>query len=176
MTDTVQFLNKLLISYQEHFNIEKTYRLQDEIYDAYASFSVTNSKYVLIKKAELWRANCFEHVFFQVKDCFNKEILHSFQIQIQDFIEPQLVRQGARWPEQNHMYTYITGIFICRDGMSQDAEKALKKFRYEKNYLWTIRGYCQARILVFDLKNKKISGNRAAKSLIKGYKRAKLFF
>lgn len=176
MTNSVDFLNQLLQSYQEHFDIEKPYRIHDEIYEAYAKFSVTNAKYVLTKKAELWRANCFEHVFFQLKDILTTEDLSAFQIQIQNYIEPQLVRGGNRWPEKDHMYTYITGIFICRNGLSQEAEKSLKKFRYEKNYLWTIRGYCQTRILVFDLKNKKIKGNRAAKPLIKGYKKARLFF
>lgn len=170
------FLAKLLCSYQDHFDIEKPYRMHDDIFDAYAGFSVTNSKYVLVKKAELWRADCHEHVFFQIKDRLNEEILDSFRSQIQDYIEPQLVRNGGRWPAKDHMYTYLTGIFICREEISPSTIKALKKFRYEKNYLWTFRGYCQARILVFDLKNRRILGNTAAKQLIKGYKKANVFF
>lgn len=42
MTNSVDFLNQLLQSYQEHFDIEKPYRIHDEMYEAYAKFSVTN--------------------------------------------------------------------------------------------------------------------------------------
>ncbi len=38
----------------------------------------------------------------------------------------------------------------------------------------TIRGYSEARILVFDLEERNIYGNRAAKDLVKGYKKARL--
>ena len=70
------------------------------------------------------------------------------------------------------MYTYMTAIFICEEGAAEEAVKAVKHFHYVKNYLLTVRGYSEARILVFDLKNQKIFGNRAAKDMVKGYKKA----
>lgn len=33
-----------------------------------AGFSMTSAKYVLVKRAELWRAHCFEHAFFQCRE------------------------------------------------------------------------------------------------------------
>ena len=167
-------LEKLLDSFQSSYDIEKTCDINGDIYDAYASFNATSAKYVLIRKAELWRANCFEHVFFRLKKNLTKEDIENFREQIVSYIEPELVRGGKRWPEKDHMYTYMTAVYICEDGVSEDVLEMVKRFRYVKNYKLTIRGYSEARILVFDLKNQKIFGNRAANPLVKGYKKAKI--
>ena len=165
-------LEKLLDSFQNSYDVERTCDINGDIYEAYASFNATSAKYVLVKKAELWRAKCFEHVFFRLKKNLGKEDIENFRKKIDAYIEPQLVRGGLRWPQKDHMYTYMTAVFICEEGISEEAVKAVKHFHYIKNYLFTVRGYSEARILVFDLKNQKIFGNRAAKDMVKGYKKA----
>ncbi|MGN1193798.1 MAG: hypothetical protein ACI4S0_14095 [Dorea sp.] len=167
-----ELFEKLLVSYRSSFDIERDYDINGDVYDAHASFNVTSAKYVLIKKAELWRADCFEHVFFRVTDELKLEDIERFRKEVVTYIEPQLVRGGKKWPEKDHMYTYMTAIYICNDGVSEEVKKAVKKFGYIKNYLMTIRGYSEVRMLVFDLKNHKIFGNRAAKDLVKGYKKS----
>lgn len=169
-------LKKLLDSFQHSYDVERTCDINGDIYDAYASFHAASARYVLVKKAELWRTNCFEHVFFRLqKHEFTEKSVDIFQNQIETYIEPELVRHGEKWPAENHMYTYITAIFICEDNISLSARKKVRSFRYIKNYKLTIRGYCEARILVFDLKNREIFGNRAAKTLVRGYKKADIF-
>ena len=58
-------LEQLLESFESSYDVERTCELNGNIYDAYAAFRAENSKYVLVKKAELWKAKCFEHVFFR---------------------------------------------------------------------------------------------------------------
>lgn len=169
-----ELLEKLLVSYRSSFDIERNYDINGDIYDAYAGFNVTSAKYVLVKKAELWRAECFEHVFFRVTDELKAEEIERFRKEIDTYIEPQLVRGGEKLPKKDHMYTYMTAVYICENGVSDDVKKMVKQFRYVKNYLLTIRGYSEVRILVFDLKNQKVFGNRAAKDLVKGYKKSGL--
>ena len=60
-----ELLQTLLESFQASYDVERTCDINGDIYDAYASFNVASAKYVLMKKAELWRAECFEHVFFR---------------------------------------------------------------------------------------------------------------
>ena len=55
-----ELLEKLLQSYQAAFDITRPYDIEGDRYEAYAAFNVTSAKYVLVKKAELWRADCFE--------------------------------------------------------------------------------------------------------------------
>ena len=45
-------------------------------------FIETNAKYVLVKKAELWRALNYEHVFFQRVDFLEAEDVDAFREQI----------------------------------------------------------------------------------------------
>lgn len=166
-----EFLEKLLVSYQSAFDIVRPYDVDGDRYDAYAVFNVTSAKYVLVKKAELWRANCFEHTFFSCKEVLTAEDVRRFRCEIDTFIEPQLVRAGKDCTPKNHMYTYITGIFICDSKVTEDVKKEIQKFKFFKNYRMGIRGYAEARLLIFDMENHKVSGNRPAKDLIKGYQK-----
>ena len=168
-------LDKLLDPFRHSYDVERTCDINGDIYDAYASYNATGSKYVLIRKAELWRAECFEHIFLRKKDRLTIEDIERFHDQVVTYIEPELVRGGKRWPGKDHMYTYMTAIYICEDGVSEEVKKKIKRYRYVKNYKLTIRGYSEVRILVFDLKNEEIFGNKAAHDLVKGYTRAGIF-
>ena len=167
-----ELFERLLASYESSYDIEQACSINGDIYDAYAVFSVTSARYVLVKKAELWRANCFEHVFFHVKDNLTEADIERFGTQAATYIEPQIVRGGKRWPERDHMYTFITAVYICENGVSDEAKRAVKHFSFVKNYKWTIRGYSEARIIVFDMAGGQVFGNRAARDLVKGYTKA----
>lgn len=166
-----KFLEKLVDSYRSAYDIERPFIIDGDSYDAYAGFNVSSAKYVLIKKAELWRADCYEHTFFLCKQELELQELKRFNEEIINYIEPQMVRNGEKCTKANHMYTYITGIFIVENGISEELKKQIRKFRFFKNYRFGIRGYSEARLLVFDLKNKKVLGNLAARELVKGYKK-----
>lgn len=171
MTGT-KLLEQLLDSYQSSYDIAKPFEINGDVYDAYASFNVTSARYVLIKKAELWRANCFEHTFFRLGKKLCNEDLTAFHRHVTDYIEPELVRGGRKTPEKDHMYSFITGIFISEEGISESVKKEIRKFRFLKNYRFSIRGYSEVRLLVFDMENRQILGNAAARDLVKGCKKS----
>lgn len=164
-------LKTLLELFRSDYDVEEICNINGDVYDAYASFNATSAKYVLVHSAELWRTNCFEHVFFRLTDRLKARDIERFQRQIGDYIEPELVRDGKKYPPKDHMYTYMTAIFICENGVEEEAEEAVKRFRYVKNYLFTVRGYSEAKVLVFDLKAGRIFGNRAAKQQVKSYRK-----
>ena len=85
-------------------------------------FYVHNSKYVLSKKAKLWEANSFEYVYLFTVPHLTREIYEQ--------CERLAYEQGrARIrPGPNHMYTYISAIFLC-DSCDPEARKALKRCR-----------------------------------------------
>lgn len=165
------FLEKLLGVYGSSFDILKPYEFCGETYDAYGFCDITSAKYVLTKKAELWRAICYEHAFFKMTEYLTVEDIESFAAQTVEKIEPILVRKGKACMEKDHMYSYITGIFVCENGVSDEVKKKIKKTHFYKNYRLSIRGYCELRILAVDLENEKLTGNAAARGLIKDYKR-----
>lgn len=163
-------LKKLLKFYSNSFDITENYRIGDVEYDAYGYCNITNFKYVLVKKAELWRALCFEHVFFRSVKTLTEGDIEEFCIQTADFIEPELVRKGEKCTPKDHMYSYITGIFICEDGLTSEAARKIRKAKFFKNYMFTVRGYCELRLVAVDMKNGVVIGNTAAKDLVKDYK------
>ena len=164
-----EFLQKILDLYRPSFDIGGPVDAGGRVFDAYASFNMTEAKYVLVKKAELWRTDCFEHVFFMCTDRLRMNDAEGLEKGIREQIEPVFVRKGKKYPEKDHMYTYITFIFISGKRPEKDVQDRLEKFRYMKDYCLGIRGYCEARTLIFDLEDRRMTGNRAARELLKGY-------
>ena len=164
-------IGKLLDIYRDSFDITENYRINDVVYDAYGFCNITNSKYVLVEKAELWRALCYEHVFFKQSETVNVHDIKSFCRQTVEFIEPELVRKGKKCTEKDHMYSYVTGVFICEKGLTEELIRMIRKSRFFKNYMFSIRGYCELRLLVVDLETGTVAGNAAARDLIKDYKK-----
>lgn len=160
---------RILPAYRQSHDIMENFRIGDTYYDAYGYCNVTNAKYVLVKKAELWRALNYEHVFFQHVDFLEAEDVDAFREQIKAYIEPNLVRKGAKTMEKDHMSTRVDCIFLCENGLMPDGEKAAKKARFFKDYMLSVRGFCEWRVVAVDLKNRKVIGNSAARDLVKYY-------
>ena len=142
-------------------------------YDACASYHESGAKYVLSKKAELWRISCHEHAYFKAVEELNDQDVETFLTDLTEWIEPKVVREGKEVPDTDHMYTLVTGIFFADKPVADSVKKKIRKYKYYKNYRFSLRGYCQVRLLVFDTAEQKVFGNRAAWELVKGY--AKMF-
>ena len=169
--DGNSLLEKIVDTYRANFDVVEPYEYHGVLYDAYAGFNLTSAKYVLVKKAELWRANCFEHVFFLYRPRITLADVEQFQSQLLEYMEPELVCQGEKVPKKNHMYTYLTAIFLSDEPADPEVIKVVRKLHFRKNYRFAVRGFSEERVVLFDIKNRKITGNPAAKELIKGYKK-----
>ncbi|QNM05924.1 hypothetical protein [Qiania dongpingensis] len=166
-----EFTRRLRSYYEANYNLAEDHTIGNMSYDLYAAFSMSNSRYVLVRRAELWRSECKEHVFFIRREHISPELISAFREQLVSHIEPDLVREGNACPPKDHMYTYVTVIFIEECGFSEEAKKALRHLKFHKNYRLAIRGFCQLRTVGFDLSAKKVYGNPAARDLVKEYKK-----
>ncbi|MGN0399743.1 MAG: hypothetical protein ACI4EO_06410 [Blautia sp.] len=169
--DGNSLMKKVVDTYRANFDVKEPYEYHGVLYDACAEFNLTSAKYVLVKKAELWRANCFEYVFFLYRPKISLEDVNRFHSQLLEYMEPELVRQGEKVPQKNHMYTYLTGIFLSDEPTDPEVIKAVGKLHFRKNYRFAVRGFSEERIVLFHVQNRKVTGNPAAKELIKGYKK-----
>ena len=57
--------DRMLHSYERSYDIVKPSEVNGHTYDACASYHESGAKYVLSKKAELWRISCHEHAYFK---------------------------------------------------------------------------------------------------------------
>ncbi len=62
--DSADYLNRLLLKYSGTFDIYQPYTILGKEYPAYGYFFSHVEKYVLVRKANMWSADTYEHVLF----------------------------------------------------------------------------------------------------------------
>lgn len=168
--ETAAYLDRTLAKYAGMFDIYRPYTIREKEYPAYGYFFSCNEKYVLVKKANLWSVHFYEHILFVEADVCTKELLEELHGVITDYMEPQLVRRGEKYPEKDHMYSYITLAVICREKPSDEIIKAIRHFRYEKDYMFTMRGHSEAHLVCADMETENVYTNFAGRKMKKVYK------
>lgn len=168
--NSADYLNRLLLRYSGTFDIYQPYTILGREYPAYGYFFSHVEKYVLVRKANMWSADSYEHVLFADPAELTEEHLQEYRQAIEEYIEPTLVLKGEKLPEPNHMYSYITIAVVTQKALSPEVKKAVKRFKFEKSYMHNIRGYSQARIAVASMEDEKVSVNGMGRSLKKLYR------
>lgn len=168
---TGEYFNKIAEQYKETFDIYKNKEINGEKYLAYGHFYSHSEKYVLVKEVQLWEARSHEHVIFMDVSEMTVNDLKKVDELIKGYMEPFLVRKGEKYPEKNHMYSFLTVVVFTSKRISDDVKRKIEKYKFEKNYLFSIRGYSSGRIAVIDVENMKIATNKAGKVLNKLYER-----
>ncbi len=170
--DPAAYLNVLLAKYAGHFDIYREHEVNGRKYTIYAYFSSLGEKYVLLKKAKLWSIKAYEHVFFVEEETLTVQMLDDAYREVTDYMEPVLVRRGEKYPEKDHMYTYLTFVYLCRKTPDEEVLKKAREFRFDRGYLFSTRGHSEVRIVVVDLESEQVYTNSAARSLRKMYVKA----
>lgn len=164
------YLNRLLLKYSGTFDIYQPYTILGREYPAYGYFFSHVEKYVLVRKANMWSADSYEHILFADPEELTEEHLQEYRQAIAEYIEPTLILKGESLPEPNHMYSYITIAVVTAKALSPEIKKAVRKFKFEKSYMHSIRGYSQARIAVASMEDEAVCVNSMGRSLKKMYR------
>ena len=105
--NTAEYLDRLLVKYSSAFDIYQPYVIHGKEYPAYGYFFSHTEKYVLVREANMWSSDCYEHILFMKTDTVTEELLKEASDIVRDYMEPVLVRKGGEAPEPNHMYSYL---------------------------------------------------------------------
>ncbi len=168
---SMEFLETILTTYTSTFDLHRPYQIGERTYPAYGYFFSHLEKYVLVREANLWSSDSFEHSLFQTYEgSITRKDINDLYEDIENYVEPMLVRKGEDIVPKNHMYSYITCILISDGSISKEVQKSIRSFKFEKGYLFNIRGYSQGRMLAVDLENQKIYANFHGRKLKKHYK------
>lgn len=149
-------VQRLLQIYSGQFDV----RLCDEAEAPLAAqmdFYANSSKFVLSKKAKLWEANSFEYVYVFSVPHLTRELYEACE---------QLVyeRGMARiQPGPEHMYTYLSALFIC-DSCDEDAKKALKRCRRYQSFRMSYWGWMDFHTALVVLPEESVCTNRSGHS------------
>jgi len=162
-----EYLDKILEKYRGAFDIESPYSYHDRDYAAYASFSSLSEKYVLVRSAQLWKTEAFEHTLFVCVEKVDEKLIDEMKSVISDYMEPEKARGGEKYPRKDHMYTYLTVVIISDGEVSEAVRKAVKSYRFSKSYAFTFRGVADGRMAVVDLSRAAVYTNGAARPIAK---------
>ena len=168
---TAEFFNKLLPYYRGYYDMEQPYDLRGMECLAHGHFYSHSEKYVLSKEARLWESDNFEHVFFMERDVLREKDLEEMDRVVREYVEPEIVRKGKKYPERNHMYTYLTFVYLCSAPLEKEIIKSVKNYHFTRNYLFSIRGFCEVKLVAADLSGGVLYTNGSGASLKKLYKK-----
>lgn len=168
--NTVDYLDRLLAKYSGTFDIYQPYVIHGKEYPAYGYFFSHVEKYVLIREANMWSSDSYEHIIFIEAKELTQELLNEAYTLVRDYMEPVLVRKGEDMPEPNHMYSYLTIAFLSDMPVSKSLQKKVKKFKFEKGYRFGMRGFSQAHIVCASMEDECVYSNFVARSSRKVYK------
>ncbi|MBE5843745.1 MAG: hypothetical protein E7302_06120 [Butyrivibrio sp.] len=165
MVSSDTYFGELLRRYQANFDITEKYTLGDRTYPAYAYFCSLSEKYVLRKEAQLWAIKAYEHVLFENVSSFNTENLSDIKDIIEGHMEPELVRKGQNYPEKDHMCTYMTFVIVSDTDPTPETIRAIKKFKYDRGYMFNFRGHSEARLILISLSSGNVYSNYCGRDL-----------
>ncbi|WP_194611396.1 hypothetical protein [Clostridium vitabionis] len=157
-----EYRERLLAKYMPTFDIEVPYSVGGTIYPAYACFSSKSEKYVLVRQANLWTTDSHEHVLFLERERCGAEITEEVKRLVEQHMEPEMVRGGEKLPEKDHMISYLTVIVLLRETPDPDTVQAVRRFRFTRSYLFTLRGRAETHLILADLGKEQIFTNRDA--------------
>ena len=131
--------------------------------DAYGYFYNHLEKYVLVRDANLWSSDCYEHVFFITSSKVDCDLLQTMKELITSKVEPEFVRKGEKNPPKNHMYSYLTIAVITDRAPGKEIQKLIKKTGFDKGYRFNIRGFSQGHLVVVSMEDECVYTNQMAR-------------
>ncbi len=159
------YLRELLRRYRANFDIVENFSLGGKEYPAYAKFFSLGEKYVLKKEAQLWAIRSYEHVLFIKVKSVDENLIDEIRSTIVNCVEPTLVCRGEKYPEKDHMCSFMSFVIISQTTPSTEVLKAVKRFHYDRGYLFNLRGHSEAKLALACLDSETVMTNYAGKEL-----------
>lgn len=164
------YLDRLLAKYGGSFDVYMPYQINGIEYKAYAYFYTHQEKYVLVQSANLWSADSYEYVLFMDAEEIDDTMFERAKDVIENYFEPVLVRKGEKYPAKNHMYSFLTVVMIGNHFSDSKLASRIKRYRFEKGYQFSIRGYSTGRLVAVTLDDEKVFCNGSAAKAKKVFK------
>lgn len=163
------YLDQLLKRYAHSFDIHRPFSIHGVEYPAYGYYFSLSEKYVVSPKANLWSVRTYEHILFLHEERMCEETLRKVQELMEQYMEPELVRKKKRFPEPDHMVSYLTVCVLSDHSPDQAVQKAVERFRFSKNYLFTVRGHSEGHLICADMEKEQVFCNRPARRMLSTY-------
>lgn len=188
------YLEKILDRMTSTHNITRNFTANGKTFAAHALYEASSEKYVLSRKANLWKVSESEHVLFMTlpenadpgtdpgadpgadsdadPGASPEALFEEAGRLISDYMEPVLSRGNEKYPPKDHMRTFLTAVLVLERSPGPELIRKVHRYRFDKSYLFSLRGFSQGRIIVVDLPSKKVYTSPAAKDVAAFFRQA----
>ena len=188
------YLDKILDRMTSTHNITRNFAADGRTFAAHALYESSSEKYVLSRKANLWKVSESEHVLFMTlpedadpgadseedsgagpganSSADPEALFEEAGRLISDYMEPVLSRGNEKYPPKDHMRTFLTAVLVLERSPGPELIRKVRRYRFDKSYLFSLRGFSQGRIIVVDLPSKKVYTSPAAKDVAAFFRQA----
>ncbi|GAB4112179.1 MAG: hypothetical protein Kow00103_00850 [Candidatus Caldatribacteriota bacterium] len=159
------YLRELEKRYRYYYEIEKNKEILGEIVDIFASSSIEHFRNILTKKIKIDKYYTKEYAIVRVKDALiDQEKIEKFT----NFLKSVL--NNLICPSTEVMSTTLSGVLITNIGFSEEAINFGQKFKFSRSFWLGIKGWCDIRLILIDLKEEKFYSNNKGKEILTAYK------
>ncbi len=166
ITDKLEaYLKDLEERYKYYYEVERDKEISGVKVDIFAKSSTEYFRQVLTKDIKIDQYYTKEYAIVKVEKSFvGKKELDKFS-QFLTSLTNELIT-----PSLDVMSTTLNGVLITASGFSEEAINFAKKFKFSKSFLLGIKGWCDIRLILVDLKEEKLYSNKKGKEVLSAYK------
>jgi len=166
ITDKLEaYLKDLEERYKYYYEVERDKGISGVRVDIFAKSSTEHFRQVLTKNIKIDKHYTKEYAMVKaLSGLGNKNEVKEFS----QFLISSINKLSP--PSVDTMSTILNGVLISASGFSEEAISYAKKFKFSKSFLLGIKGWCDIRLIIVDLKKEKLYSNRKGKEVLSAYK------
>ncbi|MBR4743804.1 MAG: hypothetical protein IK082_06410 [Oscillospiraceae bacterium] len=148
--DREQTVERLLSTYGQWYDLT---RVEDGgPLVATGEFHEHGTGYILIRKAEMWSADCHEYLYVFSVETLDRACFEQCLAKARELGEP-LVK-----PAEGHKSTYLTVVIICGTA-DEEGLTALRKCRIRKSFQLSLQGWMEVHTAAVAVRGNVIASN-----------------
>lgn len=162
--NSIEYMDLLKDNMKSCFDIFEDYTIDTNKLDIYGKSIVRNERYIGNEKFVLDAYENYEHCLIKSTQ---KEVDKDEIGKFTEFLKSSM--NILVTPREGHMSTIISGVYISDLGFSEEAIHIAKKFKYSKTFSMGLKGWCDEKLFLIDLKKNKVYTNKEGKKNKKFY-------
>ena len=159
------YLKDLEERYKYYYEVERDKEISGVKIDIFAKSSTEHFRQVLTKNIKIDQHYTKEYAMVKsLSGLGNKNEVEDFS----QFLIFSINKLSP--PSVDTMSTILNGILVSTSGFSEEAIRFGEKFKFSKSFLLGIKGWCDIRLILVDLKEEKLYSNQKGKEVLSAYK------